>query len=77
MKENRQQPQKRTDLCPVNKLGSLQQKEEEWYVFVTCSSGSDGNFSINMSSYGDPQVLAFMLEGAQERLWETEEDNQE
>ncbi|RDB31426.1 hypothetical protein [Candidatus Similichlamydia laticola] len=55
---------------------SLQQKEEDWFVFVTCSDGPDGNLCINMSSYGDPKVLAFMLEGAQERLWEEEGESQ-
>ncbi|WP_275655978.1 hypothetical protein [Candidatus Similichlamydia epinepheli] len=39
-------------------------------MFVTCSDGADGKLSINMSSYGDPKVLAFILEDAMERLFE-------
>ncbi|WP_157952586.1 hypothetical protein [Candidatus Similichlamydia epinepheli] len=42
-------------------------------MFVTCSDGSDGKLSINMSSYGDPEILAFVLDNARERLWELEE----
>ncbi len=76
MQENMRQLQRQNSFCPNQPcpngklLNLIQDKGDEWYVFVTCSDGADGKLSINMSSYGDPKVLAFILEDAMERLFE-------